>query len=350
MANRAVFMDRDNTIIANDGYLGDPAGVKLLPGAATAIASLRRLGYRIVVVSNQSGVARGLFDEAAVKAVNDEMCRQLKRQADALVDAIYYSPHHPDAPVAEYRQDHPWRKPKPGMLLHAASELNLDLNQSWMIGDQPRDVDAGASAGCRTILLGNLQTVVAGRDGGAQPDFVVASLADAARIIVREGANPPPEPPASGAASVQAPATPGERETSEPVVTPQPPSQQLLAGAAPVAGAVGSVGNAAAAATDSGTHLDILEQMLQQLRHLNHGRHSHEFTREMFLAAMVQLVAILFLAMAAWDAVAALNVPMIDANWWFNKTSEQLGAIEWLLAALVCEVLVLVLLRMGQSK
>ncbi len=349
MANRAVFMDRDNTIIANDGYLGDPAGVKLLPGAATAIASLRRLGYRIVVVSNQSGVARGLFDEAAVKAVNDEMCRQLKRQADALVDAIYYSPHHPDAPVAEYRQDHPWRKPKPGMLLHAAGELNLDLAQSWMIGDQPRDVDAGAAAGCRTILLGNEPTAVAGGDGEAKPDFVVASLADAARIIVREGANPPPEPPASAAVLPQAPAAPEERDTSASGVKPHPPSQILPAGAAPAASAAGSAGKTAAEVTESVAHLDILEQMLQQLRHLNHGRHSHEFTREMFLAAMVQFVALLFLAMAAWDAVAALNVP-IDTNWWFNKTSEQLGAIEWLLAALVGEVMVLALLRMGQSK
>ncbi len=87
MADKAVFLDRDNTIIANDGYLGDPTKVRLLPGAAAAIASMRRLGYRIIVVSNQSGVAKGLFDEAAVEAVNQEMIRQLREQAGAHVDA-----------------------------------------------------------------------------------------------------------------------------------------------------------------------------------------------------------------------------------------------------------------------
>ncbi len=141
MWERAVFLDRDNTIIENDGYLGDPAKVKLLPGAGTALAALRALGYRLIVVSNQSGVARGMFDEAAVEAVNQEMSRQLLEQAGSYVDASYYCPYHPDAPIAEYTQaDHDWRKPKPGMLRQAAADFGVDLAQSWMIGDQGRDV------------------------------------------------------------------------------------------------------------------------------------------------------------------------------------------------------------------
>jgi len=148
MLERAVFLDRDNTIIENDGYLGDPSRVKLLPGAATALAAMRALGYRLIVVSNQSGVARGMFDEAAVQAVNDEMSRQLQKLAGATIDASYYCPYHPEAVIQEYRADHEWRKPKPGMLKQAATDFHLDLAPSWMIGDQHRDISAGAAAGC----------------------------------------------------------------------------------------------------------------------------------------------------------------------------------------------------------
>jgi D-glycero-D-manno-heptose 1,7-bisphosphate phosphatase len=194
MLERAVFLDRDNTIIENDGYLGDPSRVKLLPGAATALAAMRQLGYRLIVVSNQSGVARGLFDEAAVEAVNTEMSRQLQEQGGAYIDASYYCPYHPDAPLPEYRVDHDWRKPKCGMLKQAATDFRLDLAQSWMIGDQNRDIGAGAAAGCRTILLKDPDRSAAvetdlGRT--VSPSFVVRTLADAARIIAREGRNPP---------------------------------------------------------------------------------------------------------------------------------------------------------------
>src|SRR3954468_15903044 len=137
MAERAVFLDRDDTIIENAAYLGDPAKVKLLAGAAAALAALRALGYRLIVVSNQSGVARGMFDEAAVEAVNDEMSRQLKQQAGAYIDASYYCPYHPEGVVPAYRADHEWRKPKPGMIKQAAADFGLDLSQSWMIGDMP---------------------------------------------------------------------------------------------------------------------------------------------------------------------------------------------------------------------
>src|ERR1043165_9972022 len=109
MAARAVFLDRDNTLIENDGYLGDPAKVKLLPGAGSALVALRALGYRIIVVSNQSGVARGMFSEADVEAVNNEVSRQLREKAGAFIDASYYCPYHPEAPLAEFRADHDWR-------------------------------------------------------------------------------------------------------------------------------------------------------------------------------------------------------------------------------------------------
>lgn len=191
MAERAVFLDRDNTIVEDkEGYIGDPAKVRLLPGAATAIASMRRLGYRIIVVSNQSGVARGMFDEAAVESVNQEMCRQLRDQGGAHVDASYYCPYHPDGTVAEYKMEHDWRKPKPGMLKQAAEDFGLDLSQCWMVGDALRDVECGLAGRCRTILLQDPNRPSHGDDPAAltvSPHFIVKTLADAARVIAREG-------------------------------------------------------------------------------------------------------------------------------------------------------------------
>lgn len=218
MAERAIFLDRDNTIIEDkEGYLGDPAKVKLLPGAAAAIAAMRELGYRIIVVSNQSGVARGKFNESAVEAVNQEMCRQLRAEggAEAKIDASYYCPYHPTAVLEEFRQDHPWRKPKPGMLLQAAEDFKIDLKQSWMIGDMQRDIAAGVAVGCRTILLrdpAQKDTEAAKSEakaetqqdkengdgengaprGGGTPNFVVQTLIDAARVVAREEKNPHP--------------------------------------------------------------------------------------------------------------------------------------------------------------
>jgi D-glycero-D-manno-heptose 1,7-bisphosphate phosphatase len=150
----AVFFDRDNTLIAAHEYLGNPDDVRLIAGAADAVARLRQLGFAIVTASNQSGVARGYFDEAAVAAVNARM-DQLLRQANpnAIIDRHEYCPFHPDAVIEKYRQDSNLRKPKPGMLLRAANELNLDLSKSWMIGDAPRDIAAGQAAGCRTSLF-----------------------------------------------------------------------------------------------------------------------------------------------------------------------------------------------------
>lgn len=190
MAERAVFLDRDNTIIEDkEGYIGDPAKVKLLPGAATAIASMRRLGYRIIIVSNQSGVARGMFDEAAVESVNQEMCRQLRDQGGAHVDASYYCPYHPDGSVPEYKMEHDWRKPKPGMLKQAAEDFGLDLSQCWVVGDALRDVECGLAGRCRTILLQDPNRPPHGDDSSlaASPHFIVKTLADAARVIAREG-------------------------------------------------------------------------------------------------------------------------------------------------------------------
>ncbi len=184
---RAVFLDRDNTLIDNKGDLGDPDLVRLLPGAADAAARLRAAGFSLIVVTNQGGVARGVFTEQDMHAVNGRV-EMLLAQATGLpsvIDRFYSCPYHPEGALDAYRRRHPWRKPAPGMLHAARDELGVDLEASWLVGDQPRDILAGRAAGCRTILIG---------DGGpeahtAEPDERVASIADAARVILGEQAS-----------------------------------------------------------------------------------------------------------------------------------------------------------------
>lgn len=179
---RAVFLDRDGTLIANDADLGDPAHVRLLPGAADACALLRRGGFLLVVVTNQGGVARGAYDEAAVDRVHDELEGQLRRATglDRVIDGFYHCPFHPEGTVERYRREHPWRKPAPGMLFAAARDLGIDLAASWLIGDAERDVRAAHDAGVRSILVGADPSRIRAETAA---DYVDASILDAAKRI-----------------------------------------------------------------------------------------------------------------------------------------------------------------------
>lgn len=146
----AVFLDRDGTLITECNYLSRPEQVCLLPGAADAVRRLRSAGFVCVIVSNQSGVGRGLFTHADLEAVHAEMLRQL-HAAGAVLDATYYCTAGPPTPADPI--EHPDRKPNPGMLLRAARDLNLDLPSSWIVGDSLRDIQAGRNAGCRSGIL-----------------------------------------------------------------------------------------------------------------------------------------------------------------------------------------------------
>jgi len=184
--NRAVFMDRDNTIIEDPGYLNDPDGVKLLPGVELAIKSLAQAGFKTVVCTNQSGVARGMLSEDDLQAIHAEVRRQLADKG-AHLDGIYYCPYHPRGTVEEYAVESESRKPQPGMLLKAAEEFSLDLSESWMVGDSARDIEAGQRAGCRTIRVRvKGETATEREDDAVQADFTVRNLVEAARIVMRE--------------------------------------------------------------------------------------------------------------------------------------------------------------------
>jgi D-glycero-D-manno-heptose 1,7-bisphosphate phosphatase len=154
MAIRAVFLDKDGTLVENVPYNVEPRHVRLVDGAGAALRLLSRLDYRFYVVSNQDGVAHGKFPEQALHRIRDRLGDLLFRE-NLTLDGFYYCPHHPDGSVAKYACSCDCRKPMPGMLLSAAREHDIDLAASWMVGDILHDVEAGNRAGCRTLLIDN---------------------------------------------------------------------------------------------------------------------------------------------------------------------------------------------------
>lgn len=186
----AVFLDRDGTLIEEAHHLASPDQVRLIPGAADAVRRLNDAGALVVVVTNQSGVARGYFPEGRVAEVHARVS-ELLAACGARVDAFYHCPHHPTEGEGAYRVACDCRKPKPGMLLAAARDLGIDLARSWMIGDKPCDAGAGAAAGCRTLLV---------RTGhGEKLAGAVADLAAAVELCLRAGPeHPVPHAPESG--------------------------------------------------------------------------------------------------------------------------------------------------------
>jgi D-glycero-D-manno-heptose 1,7-bisphosphate phosphatase len=186
----AVFLDRDGTIIREVHYIAHPQQVELLPGAASAIASLRDAGFACIMVSNQSGVGRGMVSQTAMWQVQAEVSRQLQASGTQL-DGVDFCPIAPAAETdsaadRRSRIDHPDRKPAPGMLLRAAKEHNLDLSRSWMIGDMLSDVLAGKNAGCRGTI--HVQTGHGSKELQASKEATYAArdLAEAARWVLSQ--------------------------------------------------------------------------------------------------------------------------------------------------------------------
>lgn len=169
----AVFFDRDGTLIEEAHYCADPARVKILPGIPAALRRLKQAGFLTFVITNQSGIGRGLISEAQYRAVEAEMLRQA---GPGLIDAVYFCPEAPDA-------GSPRRKPEPGMVLEAAAQHGIDLVHSYFIGDKAADIECGRRAGTRTIL------VRTGYGAGEEcaPDLVAADAAAAVDWIVRQG-------------------------------------------------------------------------------------------------------------------------------------------------------------------
>jgi D-glycero-D-manno-heptose 1,7-bisphosphate phosphatase len=151
---KAIFLDKDGTLVKDVPYNVDPALVTLSPNAAEGLRLFSRMGYLLLVVSNQPGVARGYFPASALDAVWQRL-DELLAEAGVRIDGYYHCPHHAEGEVREYARICACRKPLPGMLLRAAAEHDVDLAASWMVGDILHDIEAGRRAGCRTILIDN---------------------------------------------------------------------------------------------------------------------------------------------------------------------------------------------------
>ncbi|KKL58604.1 hypothetical protein LCGC14_2223690, partial [marine sediment metagenome] len=182
MGTKCVFLDRDNTIIEDPGYLTDPAAVKLLPGVDLALKSLAQAGFKLVMVTNQSAIARGLLTEEGLERVHDEMTRQLADRGTGL-DAIYYCPYHPNGAIPKFSKESDLRKPNPGMILKAANEHDIDLSQSWMVGNSYRDITAGLRAGCKTILINSSVRPACKKVGDPEPDKKAVNIREATNIV-----------------------------------------------------------------------------------------------------------------------------------------------------------------------
>ncbi|MGE5594979.1 MAG: D-glycero-alpha-D-manno-heptose-1,7-bisphosphate 7-phosphatase [Hyphomicrobiales bacterium] len=186
MTNRAVFLDKDGTLVHDVPYNADPARIALMPGALEGLARLADAGYELVVVSNQSGVARGYFPAAALRAVERRL-QELAAPAGVRFAGFYFCPHLPGGSVPRYACECVCRKPRPGLILRAAADLGLDLGGSWLIGDILHDIEAGRRAGCRTVLLDNGHETEWDLGALRTPHILAADLREAAdRILEAE--------------------------------------------------------------------------------------------------------------------------------------------------------------------
>jgi D,D-heptose 1,7-bisphosphate phosphatase len=182
-AQRAVFLDKDGTLIEDVPYNVDPARIRLLPGASEGLRRLHEAGYRLIVVSNQSGVARGYFREQALAGVERRLAELLAGER-VILSGFYYCPHHPQGRVSGYNVACTCRKPAPGLLLQAAHEHDIDLEHSWLIGDILDDIEAGRRAGCRTILIDNGHETDWVLTAQRRPHLWASNLAEAADLIL----------------------------------------------------------------------------------------------------------------------------------------------------------------------
>lgn len=182
--NKAVFLDKDGTLIVDIPYNVNPALVRLQDGAAQSLKLLKEHGYSLIVVSNQSGVAHGLFDADALLEITERIQAEL-RVFGVQLDGAYYCPHHPEGSIRKYAVTCWCRKPSPGLILEAASRHNIDLTQSWMIGDILHDVEAGNRAGCRTILINNGHETEWTMNSMRKPSGMASGVGEAASIILR---------------------------------------------------------------------------------------------------------------------------------------------------------------------
>ncbi|MHC4186996.1 MAG: D-glycero-alpha-D-manno-heptose-1,7-bisphosphate 7-phosphatase [Planctomycetota bacterium] len=285
MTDRAIFLDRDDTLIEDPGYISDPDQVVLLNGVSEALSQFRSMGYKLVVTSNQSGVARGIVTEEVLGNIHERL-EQLLAEQGAYLDKIFYCPYHPDGVIKKYSKESDLRKPNPGMLLKAAKEMDVDLSESWVIGDSERDIKAGLRAGCRTILIEPPSENVGLRDNEIKSDFKAVNMREAVNIVKKhlrmeneesqeevniekeEKAEKKPEPETS-------------QEPEQPVTKMTKPTIKSKS-------------------IENQSQEELLRRILEQLKGRQRQEMFGEFSIMRFLAGMVQIIVLFCLLLCVW--------------------------------------------------
>ena len=194
MSDVAIFIDRDGTISEEVGYVNHLSRYRVYPWAAQAILNFNRAGLKVIVVTNQAGVARGYFTEELVKQVHEKL-RQEMAFANAHFDAIYYCPHHPSIGEPPYRKSCNCRKPKMGMLQKAVEEFGVDLSKSFVVGDRYGDIELAHNAGTRSVFVlsgyGMGEYEFQRQRWSLQPDWIVQDLLEASHVILKSVGHSP---------------------------------------------------------------------------------------------------------------------------------------------------------------
>lgn len=288
MPNKAIFLDRDDTLIKDPGYISHPDQVKLLSGVDKALTELKAMGYKLVVVSNQSGVARGMVSEKTLKEIHNRLKRLLTEKGASL-DRIYYCPYHPDGVIAKYRKESNWQKPKPGMLLAAADELDIDLSRSWMIGNSSRDVEAGLQAGCKTILTNDSSHNKQQKFGEPNPDYIAVNIKEAVNIIKKHhrsaGEKPIKKKLLTKTIAKPKPKTIIEEPIQPPQILKTSPTAEQNIPDSPV---------------QSERTEQLLENILEQLKSMRRNEMFNEFSVTRFMAKIWQITVWLCLLISTW--------------------------------------------------
>jgi D-glycero-D-manno-heptose 1,7-bisphosphate phosphatase len=291
MSNKAIFLDRDDTVIEDAGYMNSPEQVKLLDGAAEALSSFKAMGYKLVVVSNQSGVARGIVTEEALGQIHKRL-EQLLAEKGVSLDRIYYCPYHPEGVIPKYRRESDLRKPNPGMLFAAGKDLDIDLAESWMVGNSIRDVEAGRRAGCKTVMIAGRtheQKIPPGEPG---PDYRAVNLKEVVNIIkmrarsVQKSTNTLP---------FEQPVQQREEQPQQPVAPQQiiPPPQET-----------GPEQPVPRQSTEKLTTEQLLSNILEQIKKMQRNSMFGEFSITRFIAGVAQGLVFLCLLVSVWFLTA----------------------------------------------
>jgi len=186
--NKAIFLDKDGTLIENIPYNIDPEKIRLYEGVPEALQQLKNAGFQLIIVTNQPGVAYGYFEEQKLNHLWRAFGKIFAKE-DVVIDGFYYCPHHGQGSVKEYSIECTCRKPLPGMICQAARDHDIDLSRSWMIGDILHDVEAGNRAGCKTILINNGNETEWEYNKLRTPTYMVWNIREAAQKIVGDEKN-----------------------------------------------------------------------------------------------------------------------------------------------------------------